>query len=69
MKFDKYEMSPHGIAQLRFVKTDGTYHRQTRVPTDHISDLPEIIQGEILKIWTPEFIDAWAESQSQITLL
>lgn len=63
MRFDRYDMSPQGIAQIRFLKDDGGYHRQTRTPTESISDLPQDVQDQIKAVWTSDFIASWVEAQ------
>jgi hypothetical protein len=59
MNLDSYDLLPIGPAQLRFVKDDGSFHREARNPGDDISDLPADVRQEIEAHWTPEIVAAF----------
>lgn len=50
---------PYKIAELRFVKDGGGYHRETREPGSDVSDLPKDVQERITAEWTSELIKTW----------
>jgi hypothetical protein len=63
MKLDELTFGgPYCIAQLRYIKDDGEYHRECRAPGTDLSDLPDDIRAQIEAEWTPEVITAYQEA-------
>lgn len=47
------------VAELRYLKDDGEFHRECRAPGSDISDLPDDAQKRIAAEWTAEVIEAY----------
>lgn len=61
-------VGPHRVAQLRYLKEDGTPHREGRDPGADLSDLPEDAREKIEAEWTPEIIAAYREAMAEMDL-
>lgn len=60
MTFDELTFGgPYRIAQIRYVKDDGEFHRETRRPGADLSDLPKDAQAAISAEWTQEVLRAY----------
>lgn len=57
---------PYRIAQLRYAKDDGTFHRECRSPGSDLSALPKDMQDKIAAEWTPEVIAAFREATKDV---
>lgn len=56
------------VAQLRFLKDDGGFHRECREPEADLSDLPEEARNTIMATWTREVIDHWKAEQERLRI-
>ena len=68
MTFDDLTFSELGIAQIRWRKTDGTYHRETREPDSRIGDLPNVEQQKCKDMWTPKRLASWQETAAALNV-
>lgn len=53
---------PFRLAQLRYLRDEGGFHRECRAPGTDISDLPEKTRKLIEEQWTREVVEGYREA-------